>query len=120
LYETDENILESFPVTEIAGSVLQDLKSCVSNLTPKTISYESGSARIKIFIEIILLLPRVNRLWRQLRRYSMIRTTRELGLEVTLVTNAMKANKTLFTLANRVLHNKGAEEPVTIIIRRYC
>ena len=113
LYETDEKFLESFPVIGIAGSVLQDLKSCVSNLTPKTISYESGSARIKIFIEIILPVTRVIVYGGNYDVYSMIRTTRELGWEVTLVTNAMKANKTLFTLANRVLHNKGAEEPVT-------
>jgi xanthine dehydrogenase accessory factor len=111
LYENDEQFLQHFTVPVIAHQLLSDLKAAMENLAPQTITYQNASTRIKIFIEIILPVTRVIIHGGNYDVHSMIRTTRELGWDVTLVTNIMKADKSLFALANRVMHNKGTEQP---------
>jgi len=43
--------------------------------------------------------------------YPLVRISREIGWDVTVVTNVHKADKSLFTLATNVLHNKSEQKP---------
>lgn len=113
LYESDEFFLQEFPVRAIAKEVLADLKKCLQKGTSATLQYHVGaSGETKVFIEIILPVMDLLLYGGGYDVYPLIRIARELGWNVTVVTNIQKADKLMFSLATRVMHNKGEERPV--------
>lgn len=112
LYENDEQFLQSFPITSIATEVLHDIKHCLSNQSSATLTYNTKqNEAVKIFIEVILPVTHLVLYGGGYDVYPLARIARELGWNVTVVTNVHKADKALFTTANLVLHNKGEQHP---------
>jgi len=112
LYENDENFKLQFPVNSIAGEVLQDIKHALHNQASVTHNYTVGENVVKIFIEVIQPVTHLILYGSNYDIHTMVRVAGELGWSTTVVTNIHKADKTLFTIATKVLHNKGEEKPV--------
>jgi xanthine dehydrogenase accessory factor len=112
LYENDQQLLQSFPVKDIAASVLQDVKYCLVNQTSQTITYNAVDDDVKVFIEVILPATHLVIYGSNYDIYPLARIAKELGWDITTITNITKADKSLFSLATRVLHNRGSEEPL--------
>lgn len=112
LYKNDLQFLESFAIKSIAEALLTDTKDCLARQTSKTATYGSGPKKIKVFIEIILPVTRLVLYGGNYDVHSLIRTTRELGWDVTLVTNMLKADKAMFLTASSVISNDGTAAPL--------
>lgn len=113
VYENDEHFNASFAVPSIATAVLKDLKECRLRQASATTEYHDGEQAVKVFIEVILPVTHLVIYGGNYDIYSLVRIARELGWDVTVVTNISRADKTLLSLATRVLHNKGQAEPET-------
>jgi len=113
LYENDEQFLKSFPVSDIATKILNDIKHSLDNQSSATLNYcTQQNEEIKIFIEVILPVMHLVLYGGGYDVYPLVRIARELGWNVTVVTNINKADKSLFAIATEVLHNKGEQQPV--------
>jgi len=113
LYENDEQFLRSFPVTQIASDVLRDIKRCLNNQSSSTVTYcTQKNEEVKIFIEVILPVVHLVLYGGGYDVHPPVHIARELGWNVTVVTNIHKADKALFATATQVLHNKGEQQPV--------
>jgi len=113
LYENDEQFLNSFPIRQIAGQVLSDIQHCLNNQASATLNYKTETGEdVKAFIEVILPVVHLILYGGGYDIYPLVRIARELGWNVTVVTNINKADKSLFTIASEVLHNKGERQPV--------
>jgi len=109
LYETDEQFTKIFPVPGIVSSILTDIHHCIDKQSSSTITYEH--AGIKLFIEVLLPVTHLVLYGGGYDIYPLVRISREIGWDVTVVTNVHKADKSLFTLATNVLHNKSEQKP---------
>jgi xanthine/CO dehydrogenase XdhC/CoxF family maturation factor len=112
LYENDDQFLETFAVTQIASQVLKDVKRCLNNQSSATLNYcIERNEEVKVFIEVILPVVHLILYGGGYDVYPLVRIARELGWNVTVVTNINKADKSLFSTATEVLHNKGTQQP---------
>jgi len=109
LYETDEKFVQVFPLPALSSAVLYDIHHCIKKQSSSTVMYEQ--AGIKLFIEILLPVTHLVLYGGGYDIYPLVRIAREIGWDVTVVTNVHKADKSLFTAATCVLHNKGEEKP---------
>lgn len=113
LYENDKQFLQSFPVPQIATEVLNDIKRCLNNQSSATLNYcTQENEEVKVFIEVVLPVMHLILYGGGYDVYPLVRIARELGWNVTVVTNINKADKSLFAIATEVLHNKGEQQPV--------
>ena len=112
LYENDEHFMQDFPVAAIVDEVLNDVKKALQNQASVTHNYTTGEASVKIFIEVVQPVTHLVLYGSNYDIHTMVRMANELGWNTTVVTNIHKADKTLFTTATTVLHNKGEERPV--------
>jgi len=113
LYKNDEQFLQSFPISSITPEVLNDIKHCLSNQSSATLNYSTAqNEEVKVFIEVILPVVHLVLYAGSYDMHPLVRIARELGWNVTVVTNINKADKSLFTTATQVLHNKGGQQPV--------
>ena len=110
LFTSNEQFTEAFPIQELVPKVLEDIQHCLAKQSSSTITYDD--AGIKLFIEVILPVTHLVLYGGGYDVYPLIRIARELGWNVTVVTNISKADKTLFATATHVLHNKGTDKPV--------
>jgi xanthine dehydrogenase accessory factor len=114
LYENDEQFLQTFHVTEIAHKVLNDVKHALNNQSSVTLNYYvEQNEEVKVFIEVILPVVHLVLYGGGYDVHPLLRIARELGWNVTVVTNINKADKSLFASATEVLHNKGEKQPLT-------
>lgn len=111
VYEHDAAFLEVFPQPEVAPALLQDISHCLSELTSQTITYEIGDKILQVFIEVIRPVTQLLIYGGNYDIYPLVRIAAELGWNTTVVMNTAKADKSLFTTASRVLHNRGNEQP---------
>lgn len=112
LYENDDQFLRSFVVDKIKTAVLSDIKDCMVRQKSRTVLYEDENNRIRAFIELILPVTQLVIYGSNADIYSQVRIARELGWDATVVTNVSKAEKSLYSLATRVISNTVREEPV--------
>ena len=111
LYKNDQKLLEEFPDEEVAKLLLDDIENCLQSEESKTVSYNSNTPRLTIFVEVVTPATRLVIYGGNYDIYSLVQISNELGWDVTVVTNKTKARKELFALAE-VLDNKGEIEPV--------
>ena len=112
LFKNDDQFLKSFVIESIRSAVLRDIRECLKKLRSQTITYPEPDGSIKVFIEVILPVTHLVIYGGNTDIYSLVRITKELGWDATVVTNLAKADKALFSLATRVINNTGPEEPV--------
>ena len=112
LFHNDNQFMEFFVIKNIGSAVLNDIKKCLVQQRSRTITYNEGSQRIKIFIEVILPVTHLVIYGSNADIYSLVRISNELGWDATVVTNIAKADKSLFLMAASVLNSNGTEEPV--------
>lgn len=112
LFENDQQFMQSFVVKDIAESVLRDIKHALYTQTSLTKTYHSPKGITKVFIEVILPVTHLVIYGSNYDIHSLVRIARELGWDVTVVTNIAKAAKSLYATATRVINNKGLEKPV--------
>jgi xanthine/CO dehydrogenase XdhC/CoxF family maturation factor len=110
-FENETQFSEVFPLREITGQLLADIEQAMKNRRSKTLLYPAGAGEVSVFIEVILPAIHLVLYAANYDMYPMIRMARELGWEVTAVTNPAKADKSIFSYASRVLHPKGEEQP---------
>ena len=112
-YEDDHAFLKTFPMPEIAPLVLADVKKGLLEQTSRTMSYAlSDGSEARIFIEIVLPAIHLVMYGGNNDIYPLGRIAKELGWKTSVVTNAHKAQKALFALADKVVHNRGEEQPL--------
>ncbi len=112
LYEEDEQFLRSFPLTQIADTVLHDLKQCLDSRLSSTFTYPVPGDAIRIFIEIVLPATHLVIYGGNYDIHPLLRMAAELGWDTTVVANLTKIDKSLFAPSTRLIHSKSAEEPV--------
>jgi len=110
LYKNDEQFLQEFPLAPAASSVLEDIRHCLSKQSSSNITH--AEAGIKLFVEVLLPVTQLVLYGGGYDIYPLIRIAREIGWNVTVVTNINKADKSLFSLVTNVLHNKSGQKPL--------
>lgn len=113
LYKNEEDFLQSFAVKNIAAFVLHDIKDCLQCQTSQTTTYNAGDNKIKVFIEVVIPVTHLVIYGGNHDIYPLVNLARELGWDTTVVTNLVKADKSLFSSATRILHSKSQELPMT-------
>ena len=114
LFETGEQFLATFAVPAMAASVLVDIQPCLDHHRSRTIVYPTGEGTsLKVFIEVIAPVTQLIVYGGNYDIYPLLRMAGELGWNSTLVVNINKAPKSMVSLASRLLHNKGEEQPIT-------
>ena len=111
-YDNDAQFRESFALPALTEQVLQDIHHCRETLTSRTFFYTAGGEQVKVFVEVILPVMHLVIYGGNYDMYPLVRIARELGWDISVVTNVTKADKSLFTTATKVLHNKGEEQPL--------
>jgi len=113
LYTDEATFMHAFPVPAIASNVLDDLKNAAIKQASATFNYTTREhGDIKVFIEVIMPVIHLVLYGGNYDIYPLIRIGKELGWEVSVVTNIQKAAKELFGLATKVLDSKSGEKPV--------
>lgn len=112
LYTDDNSFLKMFAVPTIANGVLTDIHAAFEKQSSSYHNYTTANnENIKVFIEVILPVTHLVLYGGNYDMYPLVRIARELGWDVTVVTNINKADKSLFAYATKVIHNKSGEEP---------
>ena len=104
LYTTDEAFLSAFPVEDIAAAVLQDIKGSLAGQGSQTITYDTASGTMKIFIERVLPATHLIAFGGNYDIRTLVRQAKELGWDTTVVMNTAIAGKELIATATRILH----------------
>ncbi|MDB5247566.1 MAG: XdhC family protein [Segetibacter sp.] len=112
LFENDEQFNHAFAIGNIATSVLSDIKNALASQTSSTKTYDSPLGVIKVFIELILPVTHLVIYGSNYDIHTVVRIAKEIGWNVTVVTNTAKADKSLFSAASRIINNKGQEKPM--------
>ncbi len=112
LFKNDDQFLESFVIENIRSAVLSDIKECLARQQSQTISYNDAGDTIKILIEVILPVTHLVIYGSNADIYSLARVARELGWDITAITNISKADKSLFLMTSSIINNNSTEEPV--------
>ena len=84
----------------VPGDVLGDINDCRSTLQSRSFSYASG---MSLFVEIVLPAIQVIVYGSNNDIYPFLRMSGELGWDTVLVTNLLRADKVLWSLAGQVL-----------------
>lgn len=111
LFEGEQQFLQTFPIAEISGAVLHDIRECSRQLVSRTGTYEKGNESIQVFIEVMRPSIQLVIYGGNYDIYPLVRIAAELGWHTTVVMNTAKAEKSLFNIASKVLHSKGSERP---------
>jgi xanthine/CO dehydrogenase XdhC/CoxF family maturation factor len=113
LYVNDEQFVRAFPVDQIVYEVLNDIHHCLNAQTSATFIYKTANGtQVKIFIEVIIPVTHLVLYGGNYDVHPVVHIAKELGWNVTVVMNIHKADRSLFTIATQVLHNKGEQQPL--------
>ena len=112
LYENEEQFEQIFACNDIVSGVIEDIKKALLTSFSLTKNYDTSGQNIKIFIEVIMPVTHLVIYGSNYDVLSLVRIARELGWNVTMVTNTTKAGKELFSTATKVISNKGGEKPM--------
>jgi xanthine dehydrogenase accessory factor len=113
LYTNDEQFIQAFRIDQIVYEVLNDIHQCLNIQTSATFTYKTANDNeVKIFIEVIMPVTHLVLHGGHYDMHPLVRIARELGWDVTVVMNIHKADRSLFTTATQVLHNKGEQRPL--------
>ena len=113
VFDNQEQFLSGFAVPAMAASVLVDIQQCLSHHRSRTVVYPTGEGTsLKVFIEMLAPTIHLVVYGGNYDIYPMLRMSAELGWISTLVVNITKAPRPMVSLATRVVHNKGEEQPV--------
>jgi xanthine/CO dehydrogenase XdhC/CoxF family maturation factor len=111
LYKDDPSFLQAFPLPGIAPEVLAHIKQGLKQMASQTTSYQVAGQPVQVFIEVLRPATQLVIYGGNYDIYPLVRIAAELGWHTTVVMNTAKADKSLFTTASKVLHNKGTEMP---------
>mgnify|MGYP001553730942 FL=1 len=111
IYENEDQFRGAFAMPEILGDLLKDIVLAKESLSSKSVLYQTEEGQTQVFIEVVLPALQLVLYGANYDLYPMARISRELGWNVTVVTNIARAGKSLFALADKVVHNKGDELP---------
>jgi len=112
LYRQDEPSLRSFSIPSLAKAVLEDIKKGFAGLQSRTIPYASPEGEVKVAIEMILPALHVAAYGSNNDIYPLLQLAKDLGWDTTIVTNTVKADRSLFSIATRVLDHKEEKAPL--------
>jgi len=111
-FDSEQEFRQSFPLKEITAEVLSDISRAANDRTSRTTAYHTDAGTITVFIEVILPAVHLVMYAANYDMYTLVRMARELGWQITVMTNPAKADKSIFSLETRVLHPKGEEKPL--------
>jgi xanthine dehydrogenase accessory factor len=112
LFENKEKWLHDFAIPEVAEKVLLDVQSCLKKEATQTLFYSLASGeKIRICLEVLLPSTHLVLYGSNNDIYPMSRMAKELGWDLTVVSNPLKAEKSLFSMGAKVLSPKGEELP---------
>jgi xanthine dehydrogenase accessory factor len=113
LFDNKKQWLQDFAVPEIAEKVLLDVQNCLIKEETKTLFYttESGE-KVRICLEVLLPSTHLVLYGSNNDIYPMARIAKELGWDLTVVTNPLKVDKSLFTMGSKVLSPKDETLPI--------
>jgi xanthine/CO dehydrogenase XdhC/CoxF family maturation factor len=110
--ENPEQWARDFPIPEIAETVLNDAWNCLEKEETRTLNYRTTAGdAVRICLEVLLPATHLVLYGANNDIYPMARIGKELGWDLTVVTNPLKVEKSLFALTSKVLHPQGAEQP---------
>lgn len=111
-FENPDQWSRDFPFPELAGMVLADARNALENGESQTLFYSTGAgAELRICLEVLMPARHLVLYGSNRDIYPMARIGNELGWDLTVMTNPLKAEKSLFNLGAKVLHPKGEEQP---------
>jgi len=111
-YENQTQFLSDFPLQDISPSVLPHIQQGLLAGQSEAVQFDTSAGPVSVFIEIILPAVHLVLYGSNQDIYPMTRMAKELGWMVTIVMNPLKADKSLFTQADKILHPSGHERPL--------
>lgn len=111
VFEDDKMFINSFPEELNCPLVFNHIHESLNSLVSSTISYVSNIGPVNIFIEVIKPEIRIIIYGNNNDLISMAIIAKELGWEIFVVTNILKANKNLFLYADGILNIKDHTLP---------
>jgi xanthine dehydrogenase accessory factor len=110
LFSNDDHFHQQFPIAELRTPLLAEIHSCLAEETSRNVMMEFEGKQIRILLEVLLPVQRLAIFGSNYDIYPMIRIAKELGWEVSVITNIHKADKQLFVLADHVIHNTAPDK----------
>lgn len=111
LFHDEAGFSQTSSLPAVNTALLQDIKLVLQEGQSQTCTYTAEAETIQVFIEVIRPATQLVIFGGNYDIYPMVRIASELGWHTTVVMNAAKADKSLFAIANKVLHNRGDEQP---------
>jgi len=112
VYTNDEEFLRDFSLTDIAPSVLHDIKTALQDQRSATAAYAAQQGEVRIFIECLKPALRLLIFGSHYDMQPLARLATELGWEATAITNRAKASKELFRYSEVIDRSLEATLPV--------
>lgn len=112
LYIDSEDFLKNFPAPEIAGSVVEDIQTCLIEKSSSSNHY-GPEDETRVFIEFIPPQLHLVIYGGHHDVISVVKIADELGWKTTVVMNLVKADKTLFNLAGKIQDRHDPSQPVS-------
>jgi xanthine dehydrogenase accessory factor len=110
-FENIEQWRNDFPIPDLTEKVLNDAQKCLLNSETQTLFYHTSKGEeVRICLEVLIPSIHLLLLGNNNDIYPMARIAKELGWDITVMTNPLKVEKSLFSLA-KVLSPKGEEVP---------
>jgi xanthine/CO dehydrogenase XdhC/CoxF family maturation factor len=112
LYQNDDQLRAAIAADELSGPLLPAIQDCLQQQRSQTMSLALPDGSITVFIEVILPAVHLVLYGSNYDIYPVLAIARELGWDLTVVTDTSKARQSLYNTATTVLHHKGAATPV--------
>lgn len=113
LFENPTQWKLEFPLSELAETVLPDALQCLKKGETQTLFYKTGTGGdVRVCLEVLMPETHLVLYGNNNDIYTLARTSKELGWNLTVVANPLKVEKSLFALASQVLHPSGEIQPL--------
>jgi xanthine/CO dehydrogenase XdhC/CoxF family maturation factor len=110
VYENEEQFLQNFSLPSLASDVLEDIKECQQSERSAATTYGEEN-KTRVFIERLAPATRLLIFGSHYDTHPLARMANELGWEVTLITNLIKAGKDIFQYAQVI--DRTQEDHIT-------
>ncbi|MEO6917169.1 MAG: XdhC family protein, partial [Chitinophagaceae bacterium] len=111
LYQNENQFLEQFFIPGLASSVLKDIHRCLQEKSSINKHY-GADEETRVFIEFIAPQLHLVIYGGHHDVISMVKVADELGWKTTVVMNLLKADKSLFASAGKILDRNDPRQPV--------
>ena len=110
LFDGEGDFVSEFPVPGLTQLLIPEINNALATESSRNITFTVEGEQIRVLIEVLLPVQRIAIFGSNYDIYPLMRIAREMGWEVSVITNIHKADKQLFALADNVIHHANLQQ----------